>query len=1157
MDSIATDKDGNLCVAYREHTPDFQDIWGEVKCLYGKEWVRLGGKIGKGRIVGWTHLFVDGDGGIYLTALEYPYLHAPVWEASIRVYKFDGEWDQVGGDIVSPFGLAQWAFMTLTPGGEIYVVGGSYFSREVWRNLYGEWEMIDYEYVGGYMYPHYGIVSDSYNNIYLYAPHPLRPGRIRMWDGKEWMDIGDVYRTEKKAVGMVSLGISPDNVLYAGYSEGNALYVDIYTFNGWAHMGGALNSSLDFQAQITSPVGAIGFEPYNQIPYVAFRENRGDMGWWIILKHFNFCLDDWETDLDILASGIPIAPLLAINKTGHLFIAWWETGGGIKIKRSTIPLPEEAPTEYGLFCGGDLKVNGELKVNGPLSDIYVLGNVKINGKLILTGNLYYGKNYDVSGEVDITGEPKVISENLPEVPLISFDSLKSKADIIFEENEVYERRKGEFIKVADGVYKDKSGALWRYHSQGPKKKGFWAIQGDYSSTLTGTIYFSTDLKNPDHKITINGTLVVRGELSDSGELHIKTKPDEWALVVGKDAFLRDKTDVWGKIYVGGDIKLTDSECINGCEGEDCDCGEPILPIAKYHDKGKVYVMGDCFINGRFHINNLDLVERVGEYVGRREFGEEFKFIDTLLAGSLIEGEPAVAILIYGNFQKFSDPATVFLNINKFDPSSLRVVVMSDTEDMTPLIFTTDGLPKALFNLPQFEEKYLYEKGEKAEIKEIINIPPHEFYVVMDNGEIYFLNGADVYSIDELAISSTIREERKLGKNEFISTYPQEYKRRKEMLRKEWINYIGGPGACYSILSPLLDNKIKIKESSLPDCCALLVAENFGMEKGVKLINLISAIWNATDSSTKQECTALVGPPGEKCAGLRGIGCIEYLIKTYASGDNIKARFIKDGIMAAALSVFYEICRVCDLPGISSPWDYVGFDSDYLYPACLSFATLFGSCKKSVCDLKGSGCGYQYEEGYKISDECVYELYPRVLTITSKGMYGDSGYNVEAIGEFGWYYWEEDWTRVVNNELIDKFCRGYFTAFSYGYASLGKLNYLSTFLTVRRRCGLDFDTISFYDCYPNICVSTNHVKTNLGEFSETGILSRVYVKPPFPIYPCAYLTWCSPVIGGGGGGEGEGGGGCSYIKDNSSSGFNLLMTLFFIIIPYIIRRKKVC
>jgi hypothetical protein len=356
------------------------------------------------------------------------------------------------------------------------------------------------------------------------------------------------------------------------------------------------------------------------------------------------------------------------------------------------------------MCGKGMRVNGEVKANGPLANVYSGGDVRVSGRLIITGDLLLTGNFINSGQIEISGEIKKLSEPIT-IPSVDPSQFLKEANYLFtDENggSVYEYDDAHNLirKITGGRYTDPSGAKWRFHSQGPNKNGFWAIEGDKPSSLAGTVYFKTDLRLPDHILNIDGKLVVEGNISDSGELYVKTKPDEWAVVVNGDLFLRNKTDVWGKIYVGGNLKLPDT------------AGTEPIPIAKYHDKGKVIVKGECDVNGRFHINHLELVQRVSEIILiTDEQIEGLKWKETVLIGDYQEGEPGIAIIKYES------------------PSGNEVsVIMGDSEDYgTDLMY---GLPySAILNIA-----YQAKRELAINLKRIVFIPPMYFVGITAYGD---------------------------------------------------------------------------------------------------------------------------------------------------------------------------------------------------------------------------------------------------------------------------------------------------------------------------------------------------------------------------------------------------------------------------------------
>ena len=1151
MDSIATDKDGNLCVAYREHTPDFQDIWGEVKCLYGKEWVSIGGRIGKQRMAISTNLFINRDGRMFFSSVECPYLNAPVQECVIRVYTFDGNsWVQIGSDIISESGFyLQKPYITIVPSGDIYVVGGTYFTKEVWRHDGNNWVRIEYVY-HGYYWPHYGILTDSYGMVYLIASSPSAAGRINVWDGSQWLPLdGEIYRVNPSSVSFLSFGISPSDLLLVAFNEGNSLYVDF--FNGeWVPMGGMLNTLPEYEASMTVPMGAIAFDPYNETPYVAFLEKRSESEYGIVLKHYtSYCWNKWEVDLDILQYGSTTSPLLAINNRGEVFISWWNFSTGTHLMKSTMPLPslpQEPPTEYGLYCGGNLKLNGQLKVNGPLSDIYVSGDVEVNGKLILTGDLYYGKSYINHGNVDVAGAIKEMkdAENLPLPPSISFDNFKALANIVFEEGEVYERRNGELIKVADDLYIDPSGAKWRYHSQGKKKAGFWAIEGDYSSNLTGTIYFSTDLKNPDHKITINGTLVVKGELSDSGELYIKTKPDEWALVVGKDAFLRDKTDVWGKIYVGGNLKLPDT------------VGTEPIPIAKYHDKGKVYVMGDCFINGRFHINNLDLVQRVGEYVGRSEFGKDSVYLGTIPIGEVRLGEPSIGILLFTQNESYKNEITyiaqpltspIYLNIN--------TVAMSDNAFYTPVIFATEGLPKALANQCVLKH-ILREKGYAGEITDIFYIPPYDFYAVGEDNVIYYLAGLDFFPLEVNQHTLNMRNELAEHRNEYILSHPERVKERLERAREEWreLSSCVAPKASQVSLSPK-GFSTKVSEVRIGDYCEM--ALNGFDEVGIETSAIKIAMWwgdcklyyERDKNSMPEFCTGFYSKLFLNIidAATYGADAVTKMLKAEGNTDIWNKAYrhtveiiLNSAILAAFRSkeMWFGYCYygpLCMMPSFTSKEDW-----NNLVAYMAGGITLYTGVVSSDMDNKRDSMGLIQYCRIRESNTDKAPIPYCVAGYVIREYYQNYNYSATFYGTFT-YRWSEDaWANLINKELTGSFCdNNYVNFFAYGYTGgcdteeavkngFQNLNPNFVTLEITSAKNHDFKVVSIWDCFTTgQCSKIVHIKVNIGEFTETGLLGRTFIWTPWQDSRCPNaprIKW----EGGWGGGEGGGGGGCSIV-----------------------------
>jgi hypothetical protein len=139
--------------------------------------------------------------------------------------------------------------------------------------------------------------------------------------------------------------------------------------------------------------------------------------------------------------------------------------------------------------------------------------------------------------------------------------------------------------------------------------------------------------------------------------------------------------------------------------------------------------------------------------------------------------------------------------------------------------------------------------------------------------------------------------------------------------------------------------------------------------------------------------------------------------------------------------------------------------------------------------------------------------------------------------FNYKYGEDQWGKLVG-ELVNAMCDSdRAIVFSYGYVS-GCVDKSDVIMSVSNPLiataissakNHDLDAFNITDCYSEFdkCSEIHHIKTNLDEFTETGLLGRIYIWAPWKDTTCP-----SPKIvfgeGGWGGGEGGGGGGCSIV-----------------------------
>jgi hypothetical protein len=123
------------------------------------------------------------------------------------------------------------------------------------------------------------------------------------------------------------------------------------------------------------------------------------------------------------------------------------------------------------------------------------------------------------------------------------------------------------------------------------------------------------------------------------------------------------------------------------------------------------------VNGRFHINHLELVQKVGECIGRMNYGKDVEWVSTQLIGSVIEGEPSIALLTFADnisdeviskVHKLIDKAySEGVTYSEIEPliffeeyaSRFRDVVMGDSiYRAAPLAFRSNTINLPLFKL---------------------------------------------------------------------------------------------------------------------------------------------------------------------------------------------------------------------------------------------------------------------------------------------------------------------------------------------------------------------------------------------------------------------------------------------------------------------------
>ncbi len=478
--------------------------------------------------------------------------------------------------------------------------------------------------------------------------------------------------------------------------------------------------------------------------------------------------------------------LLTILGGGSLILAIVFTGGCKNNKKAEMDVvqaekvlnSENNNNNYnGIIIAGILSSTKEFSLDGPIASIYVNGGIKNNGNFLVSGNIsVVGEIFDPRGLVKagveiFTGVEPIV------IPEINVKDFLAKANYVFKSDgsiEIYEN--GALVEtITGGKWKDPSGAQWKYDVD----NNSWGIIGGKQSNLKGALYFETNFKNPAKAVTVEGQIVVEGYIKDSGKLTIKAgTAHQDALVVGGGAFFTDDINIFGKVYISGDVKITSK--------------------AKVHSGG-IIIKGSLELTNEVNIYYVGLVKQKAEEIAKRDFGEVTYIYSELFSG--VEEKPAVEVFIFE--RGIALPPSVInlwnlinlIEIGSINTANLITLIIGSSMDYSTEIASHPGLPEFISGFLDLASKLITENGyNEIDIKNLTWTWPLSFWADVEaNGNIigtYLLNsGAEAIKItpeDKEAEFQKLIEHI----NNVKTSDPEKWNEGQELRNQEWTVYEG-------------------------------------------------------------------------------------------------------------------------------------------------------------------------------------------------------------------------------------------------------------------------------------------------------------------------------------------------------------------------------